>query len=108
MAAVHDTESTLTNTTARGDSNFDSSEEGAWELVTGECFPIGALLAERPVHTVHRAVKDTFCFELDRKDFRKLLDESTVFHNFCPRRLASLLDRALEFEQARIATSLSS
>jgi len=89
------------------DDERGPAENGAWELVTGECFPIGALLADRPVHTVHRAVEDTFCFELDRIDFRKLLDESTVFHNFCTRRLASLLDQALETFQGQIATSVA-
>jgi len=62
------------------------SEKGAWELVVGECFPVGALLARRPVRTVQRAVEDTFCFELDREDFERLLALSRVFHDFCSRR----------------------
>src|SRR5512138_3909317 len=36
-------------------SSAEATEEGAWELVTGECFPIGALLSRRPVRTVSRA-----------------------------------------------------
>ncbi|GAB4507577.1 MAG: DUF294 nucleotidyltransferase-like domain-containing protein [Sulfuricaulis sp.] len=83
------------------------SEDGAWELVTGECFPIGALLAHRPVHTLHRAVEDTFCFELEREDFENLLGQSPVFHDFCTRRLANLLDQALQSVQAGLATSAS-
>lgn len=82
-------------------------EEGAWELVTGECFPIGALLSRRPVRTVNRAVEDTFCYELDRHDFDKLLEISPVFHDFCTRRLASLLDSALRGVQASSATRVS-
>lgn len=62
------------------------SEEGAWELVVGECFPVGALLTRQPVHTVHRAVEDTFCFEIDREDFERLPALSTVFHDFCLQR----------------------
>ncbi|MGE5241251.1 MAG: putative nucleotidyltransferase substrate binding domain-containing protein [Bacteroidota bacterium] len=83
------------------------SEDGAWELVAGECFPIGALLAQRPVRTVHRAVQDTFCFELGREDFERLLSLSPVFRDFCTRRLANLLDQALESVQASVATRVS-
>jgi CBS domain-containing protein len=83
------------------------AEDGAWELVAGECFPIGALLAHRPVHTVHRAAADSFCFELGREDFEKLLALSPVFHDFCTRRLANLLDQALQGVQASLATQAS-
>jgi len=83
------------------------SEEGAWELVAGECFPIGALLGRRPVRTLHRAVEDTFCFELERDDFDKLLALSPVFQDFCSRRLANLLDQALRSVQANLATEVS-
>jgi CBS domain-containing protein len=83
------------------------AEEGAWELVAGECFPIGALLARRTVRTVNRAVEDTFCFELSREDFEQLLAMSPVFHDFCSRRLANLLDQAQRHLQASLATEVS-
>jgi len=83
------------------------AEDGAWELVEGECFPIGALLAHRPVHTLHRAVQDTFCFELGREEFEQLLALSPVFHDFCTRRLANLLDQALQGMQMNLATRIS-
>lgn len=83
------------------------AEEGAWELVGGECFPLGALLANRPVRTVHRAVEDSFCFELERKDFDTLLAASPEFHDFCTRRLANLLDLTLRSVQADLATEVS-
>ncbi|MBI3778986.1 MAG: CBS domain-containing protein, partial [Gammaproteobacteria bacterium] len=94
----------------RGETKDETgpAEDGAWELVAGECFPIGALLARRPVHTVHRAVADTFCFELGREDFDELLALSPVFHDFCTRRLANLLDQALAGVQASLATQASS
>ncbi|MFO8154485.1 MAG: DUF294 nucleotidyltransferase-like domain-containing protein [Pseudomonadota bacterium] len=76
----------------RGEAGGDAE---AWELVTGECFPIGALLSRRPVHTRHRAVEDTFCFELPRDDFDALRERSPLFQDFCGRRLANLLDQAL-------------
>ncbi len=93
----------------RGESDSQSgpAEDGAWELVAGECFPIGALLARRSVHTVHRAVEDTFCFELERDDFERLLAQSPVFHDFCTRRLANLLDQALRGVQASLAQEVS-
>lgn len=93
----------------RGETRDETgpAEDGAWELVTGECFPIGALLARRPVHTLHRAVEDTFCFELEREDFESLLGQSPVFHDFCTRRLANLLDQALQSVQASLATAAS-
>ena len=83
------------------------TENGAWELVAGECFPIGALLARRSVRTVHRAVEDTFCYELERDDFERLLAQSPVFHDFCSRRLANLLDQALAHVQASLANEVS-
>lgn len=91
----------------RGEADSSESgalaEEGAWELVPGECFPIGALLAKRAVRTRHRAVEDTFCFELNRKDFESLLAQSAVFRDFCTRRLTNLLDHAWRGVQAASA-----
>jgi CBS domain-containing protein len=107
ISAIHETENNWMNSTAGEDKNPDPAVDEA-VLVTGECFPVGALLADHPVHTVHRAVEDTFCFELDLNDFQKLLEESTVFRNFCTRRLASLLDQALESLQAQVATKVAS
>ena len=85
----------------------DAGDEGAWELVAGECFPVGALLGRRPVHTVHRAVEDSFCFELGRTDFEQLLRESDVFRDFCTRRLANLLDHAYHHARAGLATTVA-
>ncbi len=91
----------------RAEARQEDGEDGVWELVTGECFPIGALLAGRPVRTVSRAAEDTFCFELPREDFENLLNKSAVFHDFCTRRLANLLDNALRSVQASSATRVS-
>lgn len=90
----------------RGDTP-GAEEEGAgsaWELGPGECFPLGPLLSPRPVRTVHRAAADTFCFELEREDFRRLLRLSPAFHDFCTRRLASLLDQMHRQVRASAAT----
>lgn len=82
-------------------------EHDAWELHPGECFPIGALLAPRPVHMAQRAAEDTFCYELTRDDFNSLYAESPEFRDFCSRRLASMLDRTLTTLQATIAARIS-
>lgn len=90
----------------RGES--DEAREGSgWELTAGESFPIGALLAQRPVQTIARAVDDTFCFELKREDFDQLIRKSAAFHDFCTRRLANLLDNALRGVQARSASRIA-
>jgi len=85
----------------------DGQEGAGWELINGECFPVGALLARRPVQTRSRAAEDTFCLELERNDFDALLQKSPVFHDFCTRRLASLLDNALRGVQARSARRIA-
>lgn len=92
----------------RGEVGDDTQpNNNAWELVTGECFPIGALLSRRPVRTTNRAVEDSFCYELDRQDFDAMFQQSAVFQDFCTRRIASLLDNALRDVQAHSATRVS-
>ncbi len=91
----------------RGEANEARGEGSGWELTAGETFPIGALLAHRPVQTVARAVEDTFCYELKREDFNQLIKKSAAFHDFCTRRLANLLDNALRGVQARSASRIA-
>lgn len=93
----------------RGETEQDEAPagEGAWELVVGECFPLGALLSQRPVRFRQRAVEDTFCFELTREDFETLHTRSPEFHDFCSRRLANLLDQTLRRFQANLAAQVS-
>lgn len=91
----------------RGETPGAENTEDAWELVTGESFPIGALLAQRPVNTIHRAAEDTFVFELARENFDVLIRRSLEFHDFCTRRLANLLDHALTQAQASSAAAAS-
>lgn len=92
----------------RGFTNRSASnDDSVWELVEGESFPIGALLSHREVHTWHRAMQDTSCYVLSRDDFESLLNKSNVFHDFCTRRLANLLDHAVKNMQASTATTVS-
>ena len=92
----------------RGYSNENASnDDSVWELTEGEIFPVGALLSHREVKTWHRAMEDTRCYELKRDDFETLLKKSSVFHDFCTRRLANLLDQAMRNMQASTATTVS-
>ena len=76
-------------------------------LAAGETFPVGALLADRPVGAEYRAVGDTFCWRLAKADFDEAVRRSPVFLDFCKRRLGVLLDlskQALQASYARQAT----
>lgn len=78
--------------------------DSIWELVQGECFPIGALLTKRAVYLQQRASESTICYELKHIHFEYLMQQSNVFQDFCSRRLASLLDHALHDVQISHAT----
>jgi len=78
--------------------------DGAWlELQEGESFPIGALLAARPVTSTYRAKTDVFCYELAAADFLELTRISAPFHDFCTRRIANLLETSRHAMQAEYA-----
>ncbi len=79
----------------------------AFEGGPGECFPVTALLAERPVALTYVAVGDTFCLLLPRARFAQLTQRSSVFLDFCKRRLASLLDLSRQQLQANYAAEAS-
>lgn len=60
-------------------------EADTWlELAEGECFPLGALLAGRPVAGVYRAGSDTFCYELSAADFHDLFGMGLGETGFAP------------------------
>jgi len=82
------------------------SESDAWlELMEGECFPLGALLAKRRVASIYRAGSDTFCYELAAADFHTLLGMSAPFRDFCTRRIANLLEHSKQVIQAQFSHS---
>jgi len=73
---------------------FDREHAAAvpnWRLSAGECFPLGALMGERPVTSVYRAAGDTFCYRLQALHLRDLLARSREFADFATHRLSSLL-----------------
>ncbi|MDO8988828.1 MAG: DUF294 nucleotidyltransferase-like domain-containing protein [Sideroxyarcus sp.] len=83
-----------------------ASETDTWlELAEGECFPLGALLANRRVASVYRAGSDTFCYELPADDFRELIGMSAAFRDFCTRRIANLLEHSKQVIQAQYSNS---
>ena len=93
----------------QGEQNVaDASDADSWlELSTGECFPLGALLAHRPVASIYRAVMDTFCCELPLAAFHELLGLSAPFRDFCTRRIANLLEHSKQIIQAQYTQSAS-
>jgi CBS domain-containing protein len=76
-----------------------------WRLTAGECFPLGALLGKRAVTSLYRAEADTFCWRLPAADFETLLSRSAPFHEFCTRRLASLLASSRKQLQSEYAAA---
>ncbi len=84
----------------------NASETDTWlELGEGECFPLGALLANRPVASIYRADGDIFCYELGSADFRELIGISAAFRDFCTRRIANLLEHSKQVIQAQYSHS---
>lgn len=83
-----------------------ATEADAWmELVEGECFPLGALLANRPVAGVYRAGSDMFCYALPAEAFHELVAMSAPFRDFCTRRIANLLEHSKQVIQAQYSQS---
>lgn len=76
------------------------------QLTAGEMFPLGALLAGRGVTNRYVAETDTFCHLLPAADFHALLARSAAFHDFCTRRIASLLVESQRAVQAEYALAL--
>ena len=90
----------------RGENPRDDNAV-AFEGAVGDCFPVGALLAARPVSLVYRSTGDTFALLLAREHFEELTRRSQVFLDFCKRRLGSLLDLSRQQMQAAYAADAS-
>jgi len=69
---------------------------GASDVVmgAGECFPLGALVAQRATAYAYGAEEDCFCWELSAADFGRLMARSAHFRAFCTRALSTLLERS--------------
>jgi CBS domain-containing protein len=80
--------------------------ETTFEITTGECFPLAALLGERATRTEHRAGEDTFCLQLNKLAFIKLFALSGPFRDFALRGVSSLLDQVNQQVQQKSAQTL--
>ena len=62
-----------------------------FSISAGECFPLAALLGERPTRTEHLAATDCFCLKVPRAQFAQLLAASAPFRDFALRGVSGLL-----------------
>ncbi|MBT1269710.1 putative nucleotidyltransferase substrate binding domain-containing protein [Pseudomonas sp. VS38] len=82
------------------------STETTFEITTGECFPLAALLGERATRTEHKAAEDTFCLQLKKPAFIKLFALSSAFRDFALRGVSSLLDQVNQQVQQKAVETL--
>ena len=71
----------------------------AFELESGEMFPIGAVIGRRAVTSVYRAAADLACLRLDAEAFLRLVQAEPVLADYVNGRLQHLLalsQRALQ------------
>jgi len=80
--------------------------ETTFEVIVGECFPMAALMGERATRTAHLAAEDTFCLQLNKPAFVKLISISDEFREFAMRGVSSLLDQVNQQAQLRAVESL--
>ncbi|WP_429538931.1 putative nucleotidyltransferase substrate binding domain-containing protein [Pseudomonas fluorescens] len=80
--------------------------ETTFEITTGECFPLAALLGERATRTEHLAAEDTFCLQLNKQAFIKLFALSSTFRDFALRGVSSLLDQVNQQVQQKAVETL--
>lgn len=89
-------------------SEKDNRAETTFEISKGECFPLAALIGERPTRTLHRASGDTFCLSIGHQAFVTLFAESEPFRDFCLRGVSSLLDQVNQRIQSTAMASIGS
>ncbi|WP_300322146.1 DUF294 nucleotidyltransferase-like domain-containing protein [Accumulibacter sp.] len=80
-----------------------SSDSSPIILGPGQCFSIGALMAQREVSSAYIARDDVFCYELPADDFFSLTQKSTVFNLFCTQYIAGLLRQSQQQLQLQFA-----
>ncbi|MCE5989278.1 putative nucleotidyltransferase substrate binding domain-containing protein [Pseudomonas sp. 5FOS] len=80
--------------------------ETTFEITSGECFPLAALLGERATRTEHLAGEDTFCLQLNKPAFIRVFSMSEVFRDFALRGVSSLLDQVNQQVRQRAVETL--
>ena len=64
------------------------------EFTTGEPFPIGAVMGQRPTSLTYEAVEDTFCYEAPADVIDALARDSVPFQRYCTQHIDTLLRQA--------------
>ena len=70
------------------------TEYSSLTIGPGESFPIGAISAGRPSTNTYVALEDSYVFQLASEDFLALMRISPVFHLYCTRYIANLLNQS--------------
>lgn len=76
------------------------------DYVDGDMFPVGAVLAERPVSGTYTANADTFCLLVPAALVRSLAARSLPFADFLSHRAAQLLEFSRQSLQAAYASQV--
>lgn len=79
------------------------TEYSSMTLGAGECFPIGAVTAQRPSTNSYQALDDVFIYQLDADAFFEVMQQSQVFNLFCTQYIASLLNQSRKQLQVQFA-----
>lgn len=68
-------------------------------LGVADCFPLGALMGERPTSRLYVAAEDVFCVQIDKTDFLHVLHQSESLRHFVFKGVGSLFGQL--YEQTR-------
>ena len=79
---------------AKQTGEINVTEYSSLTLGTGECFPIGSVMARRASTNAYIAIEDTFCYQLPADDFVQLMQMSQPFNLFCTQYIATLLNQS--------------
>lgn len=90
----------------RGERPQGAAREATFEITTGECFPLAALVGERATRTEHLAAEDSFCLLLEKAAFARLFALSGPFRDFTLRGVSSLLDQVNQQVRLRAVETL--
>ena len=67
----------------------DNSGPGRTPLAAGDCFPVNALVEHRAVAIQLKAINSTICYQLKQPHFDYLMQQSSVFREYCLNKKAS-------------------
>jgi CBS domain-containing protein len=77
---------------------------GPIEYAAGDLFPVGALLAARPVTATYTANEDSFCLRIPAAAVQALVQKSAAFADFLNGRVLSFLELSRRATQAAFAS----